>query len=1173
MPENITKSIVEADVSVIVPVYNVEEFLRPCLDSLLKQGDIRLEVICVDDGSTDSSGSIADEYAVKYENFISLHKPNGGLGSARNHGTAYAHGKYLAFLDSDDVLTEGIYERMFKTAEHNGTDLTICNVARFNSQKTWISDLHARVFKQFEPVSHITKNHALIYNTISCDKLILRSFYQKNGFSFPEGILYEDIPVIIPMHILCNGVSMVAEPGYLWRVREGNNKSITQRASATQNLMDRLKVLRMVDRFFDENVKDPELHVAKQKKTLDVDLKIFTNTCDRMSREQAVEMFKEVNAYIDEAIDSDTFRLISILDQQKYEYVRNLDVDSYIRLMEFQKNGYQQMPVTETESGLTVELPNDLFTVPGRDMTAELASYERRVYVDRLTANDDGFDIHGHIYIRRYNIDEEGKQKVSIELINEEQGIRLPLDTVPEKVEFLTDNFGKVVNSLTGEITQYNYDWSGFKAKLDMSMLAECGCPGGVYTVLVKYDDGLANGCQILSGVSGENRAKWQSLRRFSGDVSAAVDFGRLSQLRFLIDSDTLVEEAISVNDGSVTCVLNRDVPHLCAVNNRPQEMSETTMFTGTGNHAFSLALDRLKTDEGYLLMYRKKEDGPDINVYSRSHDVEIHADNECVLLISCVRTSKPLLFRFDHVTKVTSSRKEKGTLYLDTELLGNTEQFRDIEKADVCVYDEQTESDTILAESPVSGENGHLTCHFRVDFVDRKVTENFYAGKRELKIRYITKQGEVLEDRLCCEYGMAHTFIVRFSTLKILCFRNMYGRVSLELRQQWPEEESSANKREALIVKNYPKYLTEPIKKKRIMFESMWGTKYSCNPQALYEYIDEHHPEYECIWSFTDALTPIKGNGIRVRKGSQKYYRYLATSKYLVNNVNFEDRFVKREGQIEIQTMHGTPLKTLGLDVQGDFPTEESRKKFIAKNSNWDYLLVQGKFMVGKSESCYGVKVPAVTAGYPRTDKLFNVTDEQKNVIREKIGIPEGKKVILYTPTWRTKNRFDMKLDLDKMRDAFSNEYVLLIRLHHLAAQCDFTADGKFLFNLTNYQYVEDLYLISDVLITDYSSVMFDFALLNKPMIFFTYDLKDYEEKLRGLYVDFVKEAPGPMVFTTEQVIAAIRHPLLNRLKYGMRIWKFNRKYLTYENGASSERIMREIFGEEPTGSDKANS
>lgn len=96
-----------------------------------------------------------------------------------------------------------------------------------------------------------------------------------------------------------------------------------------------------------------------------------------------------------------------------------------------------------------------------------------------------------------------------------------------------------------------------------------------------------------------------------------------------------------------------------------------------------------------------------------------------------------------------------------------------------------------------------------------------------------------------------------------------------------------------------------------------MWGTKFSCNPRYLYEYIDKNHPDYTCIWSLKDECIPITGNGVRVRRLSWKYLYYMARAKYFVNNVNFADSYEKRKGQIEVQTMHGTPLKTIGLDVQ----------------------------------------------------------------------------------------------------------------------------------------------------------------------------------------------------------------------------------------------------------------
>ncbi|MCC8073235.1 MAG: CDP-glycerol glycerophosphotransferase family protein, partial [Clostridiales bacterium] len=442
-------------------------------------------------------------------------------------------------------------------------------------------------------------------------------------------------------------------------------------------------------------------------------------------------------------------------------------------------------------------------------------------------------------------------------------------------------------------------------------------------------------------------------------------------------------------------------------------------------------------------------------------------------------------------------------------------------------------------------------------------VTKNLYNGTRFVLIEYVLKNGKTVESKI---YQSKHfIFKIDLKTLSVDFYRSTSGIVRMKVNSIWAENENTYDKRKLLVLDNYPQYMKNPINNRQIIFESMWGTKYSCNPQHLYEYIDKNYPEFECIWSLCDERTPIKGKGKRIRRGSQEYYKYLATAKYFINNVNFEELYEKRSGQIEVQTMHGTPLKTLGLDVDSDFPTELSRQKFCRKIHRWDYLIVQGQFMKDKASDCYDFNKEYLCTGYPRTDMLFGKTDDDIKKIKEKLGIPINKKIILYTPTWRKKNSFDMQLDLERMRNALSDEYVLLVRLHHLSVgKYTVPADNEFIFDFTFYQVVEELYLASDILITDYSSVMFDYALLGKPMIFYTYDFDDYADKLRGLYVDFKKEAPGPLVYDTDEVINAVLNIDEETAKCSRRIEDFNNKYLSYENGNSCEQIVQTVFGSE---------
>ena len=173
------------------------------------------------------------------------------------------------------------------------------------------------------------------------------------------------------------------------------------------------------------------------------------------------------------------------------------------------------------------------------------------------------------------------------------------------------------------------------------------------------------------------------------------------------------------------------------------------------------------------------------------------------------------------------------------------------------------------------------------------------------------------------------------------------------------------------------------------------------------------------------------------------------------------------------------------------------------------------------------------IETGYPRNDILYNGNNRDTiDSLKKQMNVPLDKKVILYAPTWRDdefyskgKYKFDLQLNLDKMREKLGQEYVILLRLHYLIAEnLDLSEYEGFAYNFSGYSDISHLYLVSDVILTDYSSVFFDYANLKRPMLFYVYDLDNYRDKLRGFYFDFEKTAPGPLVKTTEEVITNIQ-------------------------------------------------
>ena len=177
------------DISVIIPIYNVERYLVDCLESVRRNvTGLPAEVLLIDDGSTDNSSIIARLYAEKLDCFSYYRTEIGGLSRARNYGVSLAKGKYIFFVDSDDMLADGILGKMLDTAERNGTELTVCNVARLKDDKKTDSFLHLRAFHSLrETVTHVTKQPCLIYDSTSWNKLVLRSFFIRHDISYQEG--------------------------------------------------------------------------------------------------------------------------------------------------------------------------------------------------------------------------------------------------------------------------------------------------------------------------------------------------------------------------------------------------------------------------------------------------------------------------------------------------------------------------------------------------------------------------------------------------------------------------------------------------------------------------------------------------------------------------------------------------------------------------------------------------------------------------------------------------------------------------------------------------------------------------------------------------------------------------------------------------------------------------
>lgn len=358
------------------------------------------------------------------------------------------------------------------------------------------------------------------------------------------------------------------------------------------------------------------------------------------------------------------------------------------------------------------------------------------------------------------------------------------------------------------------------------------------------------------------------------------------------------------------------------------------------------------------------------------------------------------------------------------------------------------------------------------------------------------------------------------------------------------------------------------PVDSKLMLFESGLGKQVSDSPKAIYEEILRRNLDYKKIWVCNDNIRFDDPKTKRIKRLSPQYYYYLARARYWINNQNFPTYIKKREQTTYVQTWHGTPLKKMLFDIEHIQGRKEGYLERVhAATKMWDYLISPSPYATKAFKSAFHYDGNILEVGYPRNDILYH-DDQEKMVrkIRNRLDLPEGKKIVLYAPTFRdnqtkknNKFTFDVNLDFEKMQEALGDEYILLLRMHVVISNKINIPEefADFVFNVSNYSDIQELLLVTDLLITDYSSVMFDFANTKRPILYYTYDFEQYRDELRGFYMDFEAEAPGPFLRTTEEIIEAIKQIGDVTEKYTERYDNFYNKYCQLEDGKAASRVI----------------
>ncbi|MFD3523825.1 CDP-glycerol glycerophosphotransferase family protein [Streptomyces sp. NPDC058653] len=1154
--------------TVVVPIYNVEEYLDDCLRSLAGQTMADSEIVMVNDGSTDGSAGIARRFAERDQRFRLVEQENAGLGAARNTGVRYARGEFLTFVDSDDVVPDDAYERMLAALDASGSDFATGNVLRLGPGGALVqAPMFRKPMATERSGTRLTRDWVLLGDRIACNKVFRKTFWDRHAFAFPSGVLYEDIAVVLPAYFLAGGVDVLSGPVYHWRTRDG---SITAKRAVPRGIRDRVTAVSSVCDFLAERGRtdagggDIDWADARRRyhqHVLSGDLWLFIEALPEGDADFHAAFLDHANAFA-ATVDQSVFDALPLHLRVKWHLIREHRMPELLALLAHEKAdpgafGVRGLRRSRAEYPvLTGGLPRAVATLRPKELPVTSHLTEAVWREGRL-------HLKGYAYVR--NVPADARRK-SLKLAWLRTGKRrmLPLRTRTVRMPAATYESRQGLHA---------YDWAGFETVVDPGRLAKAKGAGSRNSRTV---------WRLEMGVYGAGRLRRAPLRLTGSGAAPAVPAVHY------VDDTTRVVPALSGNKLELRV---EPVRALLTGHGRPPTTDDRTTTADDGTTADEGttgggAVDGAVRIEG--LLHPTSSSPPTRLAVQNWYTKEVHAfplrlaDGRFSADVPLSVFGDPAARRRAtvpwgvHLVRANGSRfavAARGAVRPGHYGLGDgRELYVTANAAGDLVLSDQTEqpvvdtvdwtddgelvlegsqpalraAELVLRHSAHREENvfplhvlpdGRFRTALRPGAVEGlNGVHQLPEGRWLLSVR---EPGESDPER----YTAVRIQPSRHQTLPLV--RSLDGReFTLDRHQQdmlqlhsgsvLPEQDRGAYRQQRLRRLYSDRRTAGPLRD-AVLYSSFDGRQYSDSPRAVHEELVRRRAPVEHLWVVRDRQVALPRDVRAVELHSAEWYEALARSRSIVTNTHLPEWFERADGQHVVQTWHGTPLKRIGRDLTGGAHADEAYIATLpARAAQWSVLVSPNSFSTPIMRRAFGYEGTVLECGYPRNDLLY-APDRSKvaAALREHLGIPEDKRVILYAPTWREdqprkggRYGLDLRLDLEHAAEELADDHVLLVRRHYLVGGTVPGAGSGFVRDVSRYPDVAELMLISDVLVTDYSSLMFDFAQTGRPMYFHAYDLEHYRDTLRGFYFDFASKAPGPVVADTAALVAALRDP-----------------------------------------------
>jgi CDP-glycerol glycerophosphotransferase len=1140
-----------ARVSVVVPIYNVAPYLETCLQSIAAQTLRDIEVVMVEDGSTDDSPSIAEAFSERDRRFRLVRQANAGLGAARNTGIEHATGDFLVFADSDDAVPVDAYELMLSTLEETGSDFVTGKTMRFTGSGGAHTSFHGRAFERTRLKTHITRFPPLRIDRTAWNKLFRRSFWDEHAFRFPEGVYYEDTPVMLPAHYVAGSVDVLEEIVYFWRVREGSDLSITQKRTELKSLRDRFSAVDHVSRFLAERgmmVSKALYDWSVVKHDLRYFLAVLPSADDRYR-----QLFLELaNDFLDRAHRSTIDQPLAI-DRLLWQLVRRRALPELLEVLRFEADDLRSTPPCRKgrrwygnypyRRDKRLAIPDDVYR-----LREELAPVAR---VEEVRWEGENLRLEGYAYIDLLGAPAPGHQRVELTAVRS--------GFPPKRVALHLEEVHRPDLTNTTEQQLVSLDYSGFVGVLRGSELrhGDKWLPGSWELRVSIKADGVRRRTKRLdhAPLCPVPQAEFVPMEGIR--VHAAVSRGGELRVRILEERSLVptvrVEETVVELEGELSGSVGGPV-------------SLEVVVAGESPRSYPAHVDRSRRRPAFLARVPS-------------------ADLAGAPIVQLVNGSKRMPLRLRGLSLGATPRRRKAAVTdveLSTSGAVRVAGLLGRERHEQLVLAGVGTPQSFSVPLEIDGEGG-FSAEVRPEQMEtprgpKPLSEGIY----ELRLASAQASGAV---GLPVEPDLLRRLPVSGAAGRKRFHLGIWreGPLVLAAERDLDDGERGGRAQRRLRTSVYPRARTDKLRD-AVLYESFSGSECSDSPRAVFEELLRRRAPFEHLWIVDDGAFDAPEGSTAIRKGSREFYDAYACARYVVANDHWPRWFRRRPNQVAVQTWHGAPLKFQGRELEERPPAFREYRRALEMGEPWDQVVSPGPFASPILELGYEIAGDVLETGLPRTDLLLGHAAERRRAeVRRALGLTD-ERVILYAPTYRDSLDYAVRHRASLLRDAptygydlaHPDGYRLWEPLDLVGFAAGLGADHALLFykhprvadptpaalaaagrDVAGHPDGLELLLAADVLVTDYSSWLFDFAAAGRPVILFAPDLENYRDDMRGLHIDLERDGPGPVVRTTDEVVEA----LASTDVWTARREAFAKQYCSLSDGQAAGRLVERVF------------